>query len=69
MKHLRDEADCWRFVGIFFGEFYRQLKRAVLEGRIVRAENHSIPNHNIVVGRSTGDAGRWIFLESTKRKG
>jgi len=66
MKHLGNESYCWRFIGILFREFYRQLERAVLEGRVVRTENHSIPYHDIVIGWRTRDARRWIFLESTK---
>lgn len=67
MKHFWDKANCRRFVGIFLGELYRQLERAVLEGRIVRPENHSIPNHNIVISRRARDTCGWIFLESTER--
>jgi hypothetical protein len=68
MEHFRHEANCWRFIGIFFGELYRQLKGTVLEGRIVRAENHSIPYHYVVISRRSRDTGRWVFLESTRNK-
>ena len=53
MKHLADESDCGRFVWILLRELYRQFEGAVLEGRVVRAEYHRVPQHDVVITGGT----------------
>lgn len=43
MKHLADEFDSWRLVGVLFFEVHDKPKGSILEGRISRADNDSIP--------------------------
>ena len=39
-----------------------EFEGAVLEGRVVGAEDDCVPDHDVVVARSPGYAGRGILL-------
>lgn len=64
VEHLGDEADRRRLVRVLLGKFYCQLKRAVLEGGVVRPENHSVPYHDVVVCGRPRHTGRRVLLQS-----
>lgn len=64
MEHLGDKVDFWRLAWIILGELEGQLKRSTIPGSVIRAENHSIPGHDIIIQRCTTDAKRGILLHS-----
>ena len=66
MEHFGNESNGRRFVGVLFRELERQLERAVLERRVMRAENDRVPDHDVVVGRGTGHATGRILLQPFK---
>lgn len=64
MEHFRHEPDRGGFVGVFFREFYCELKGAVLEGRVVRAKDDGVPDHYVVVCGRSRHPRRGVFLQS-----
>lgn len=43
MKHLADELDSGRFVGVLLLEVHDEAKRAILEGRVGWADDDGVP--------------------------
>lgn len=43
MKHLTDEFDAGRLIGVLFLEVHHQTKGSILKGRIGRANDNRIP--------------------------
>lgn len=68
MENLRDEADRRWLVGILLGEFYRQLEGTVFEGRVMWAEDHSVPYHDVVVSGRARDSSGGILLKSVNKR-
>ena len=56
-------AVIWAVLLLTDGEF----EGAVLEGRVVGAEDDGVPDHDVVVARSPGNAGRGILLQFNSR--
>lgn len=69
MEYLRDETDRWWLVRVLLGEFYCQLEGTVLEGRVMWAEDHSVPYHDVVVsGRARDSSGRVLLKSASGRR-
>lgn len=47
--------------------YYLKLKRLNFQYRCI-PKYHSIPYHNIIIGRCSTNTSRWIFLKSSKMK-
>lgn len=43
---------------------HHEFKGAVCEGCVVRAENDCVPDHDVVLARSSAHTCGWVFLET-----
>lgn len=64
MEHRGDKPDRWRLVRVIFSELQSQLERTAIPGCIVRSEDDSIPEHDVVVLGSTTDPGGRVVLQA-----
>lgn len=60
---MTDETHRRRFVGVLLREFDGQFEGAILEGGVMGPEDHSIPDHDVIVGGSARDSGWGILLQ------
>lgn len=64
VKHLRDELDAGRLVGILLLKVHHQAEGSVLERSIGRSDDDGVPSHNIVANRGRADTGGRIGLHA-----
>lgn len=64
MEHFRDKTNNWRLIGVVFCKLQCQLESTSIPGRVVRPEDDSVPEHDVIVLGSATDAGRRIMLEA-----
>ena len=60
--HLGEKLDHWRLVGVLLAELEGQLKGAILKGSLVGTEDHSVPQHNVVLPWSSRHPSRRVLL-------
>lgn len=64
MEHIRDKPHCGWLVRVIFCELQGQLERTPIPRGIIRSENDSVPEHDVVFLGGTTDAGRGVMLEA-----
>ena len=60
--HLGEKLDHWRLVRVLLAELEGQLESAILKGGLVGTEDHSVPQHNVVLPWSSGHPSRRVLL-------
>jgi hypothetical protein len=66
VEHFRNKAHSWRLVWVVFSELQSQLECASVPWSIIRPEDDSVPQHDIVILRCPADSCRWIMLQTLK---
>ena len=60
--HLGEKLDHWRLVRVLLAELEGQLEGAILKGSLVGTEDHSVPQHNVVLPWSSRHPSRRVLL-------
>ena len=60
--HLGEELDHRRLVRVLLAELEGQLESAILKGGLVGTEDHSVPQHNVVLPWSSRHPSRRVLL-------
>ncbi len=64
VKHLGEELDDGRLVGVLLAELHGELEGPVLEGGVVRAEDDGVPQHDVVLARGARHPRGGVLLQA-----